>query len=94
MRSVPFHDILSSRLILNTIYNIKYTNRLTFKSLHISIVSHGGFSYLCNTRIDFSRIQKSKVKRGNKSCSNTLNPISLAISINQQALHIMHDYIP
>lgn len=38
-----------------------------------------------DTGIDFSRIQKSKVKRGNKSCSNTLNPISLAISINEQA---------
>lgn len=38
-----------------------------------------------DTRFDFSRIQKSKVKRGHKSCSNTLNPKSLAISINEQA---------
>ena len=49
MRSVPFHDILSSRLTSNVIYNIININKLTFKSLHISIVSHGGFSYLCNT---------------------------------------------
>ena len=37
-----------------------------------------------DTGINFSRIQKFKVKRGNKSCSNTLNPLSLAISINEQ----------
>ena len=49
MRSVPFHDILSSRLTLNTRYNIIHIDGLIFKSLHISIVLHGGFSYLYNT---------------------------------------------